>query len=92
MINWASTKEEMEIISRIAKRASALAAKLGFEYSVRRADMDISATHLNGCPLRLRGLLAADDANFAHDAFGIRRFIDRNTGQMPDSFWPRYAQ
>jgi hypothetical protein len=54
--------------------------------------MDITACHLNGCPLRLGELLGADDANFAHDVFGIRRHLNRETGKLEDCFCPRYAE
>jgi len=33
-----------------------------------------------------------DDFNFAHDVFGIRRNIDRSTGKITGTFWPRYAK
>ncbi len=53
--------------------------------------MDITAVHANGCPLRLRDLLLADDFNFAHDVFGIRRHLDRTTGQLGGHFLPRFS-
>lgn len=54
--------------------------------------MDVTACHCNGCPLRLQELLEADDFNFTHDVFGIRRFIDRTTGEMPGAkFHPRFS-
>lgn len=55
------------------------------------AVMDIDACHSNGCSLQLDKLLNADDANFAHDVFGIRRFIDRTTGKLDGCFLPRSA-
>ncbi len=51
--------------------------------------MDITATHANGCPLDLDKLLAAPDFDFAHDVFGIRRHLDRTTGELRDFFLPR---
>jgi hypothetical protein len=53
--------------------------------------MDIDATHCNGTPLKLEELLKADDANFAHDVFGIIRHIDRTTGKLTMCFLPRYS-
>lgn len=53
--------------------------------------MDIRACHANGTPLRLEELLRADDGNFGHDVFGIRRYIDRTTGQLTDCFLPRFT-
>lgn len=92
-INWkASTKEEVRTINAIAHRAVKHAALRGIEYSVMDADMDLTATHLNGCPLRLEELLAADDFNFDHDVFGIRRHMNRETGRLENCFLPRFAR
>lgn len=92
MVNFkVGSKEEVMTINKIAHRASALAANHGVEYDVMTADMDITACHANGCPLDLDGLSAAKDSDFAHDVFGIRRHIDRETGKLGDCFVPRYA-
>src|SRR3990167_5225936 len=48
--------------------------------------------HSNGCPLMLSELLAADDTNFAHDVFGIRAKLNRETGALSDGFVPRFAK
>ena len=53
--------------------------------------MDITAAHVNGCPLRLAEWLEADDFNFAHDIAGIVRHIDRDTGKIGGLFLPRFA-
>lgn len=88
---FSCTREEIIIASRIAARAVVMAADIGFEYKHQDAMMDIEACHSNGCPLKLGELLAADDGNFGHDVFGIRRFIDRQTGQLGGAFLPRFA-
>jgi len=87
MINWDATQDEMELIQKIAKRgfcrqlhADALALS-----------MDIAATHLNGCPLKLEAWLAADDFNFFHDIYGIYNNLDRKTGKLKNCFLPRFA-
>jgi hypothetical protein len=82
MINWNATKEEHEVIDAIVKRANG-----NWELS-----MDITATHLNGTPLKLQELLEADDFNFFHDVNGIRNHIDRQTGELRGCFLPRFAQ
>ncbi|KKN06257.1 hypothetical protein LCGC14_1079180 [marine sediment metagenome] len=92
MINWEATKGEHDTIIKIAKRAVKLAQGQGVDYPTMDATMDVAAIHLNGCPLKLNELLEADDVNFAHDVFGIRRHIDRNTGELQNCFIPRYAQ
>ena len=83
--------KDYDTIHAIAKRAAKLADKAGFVYPLLDADMDITATHANGNPLRLKDLLAADDNNFSHDVFGIRRHLDRNTGKLGGFFLPRYS-
>ena len=85
------TKDEVRTITKIAQRAVAIAASAGFDYPFMDADMDVTACHVNGCPLKLNQLLAADKFNFAHDVFDIRRHINRETGKLEDCFLPRYA-
>ena len=91
MITWTTDKATMTTEAAIAKRAASMAAIAGFNYPILDATMDIDACHSNGCPLKLHELLEADDFNFAHDAFGIRKHIDRTTGKLQDCFVPRYA-
>lgn len=86
-----STRFEQNLIHKIADRAIAAAAAQGVSYDKLTACMDIAACHLNGCELDLNKLLAAPDADFGHDVFGIRRHIDRRTGQLTDCFLPRCA-
>lgn len=92
MITWTKDKETMKVEAAIARRAASTAARVGWNYPIMDATMDIDACHSNGCPLKLQELLEADDFNFAHDAFGIRAHIDRTTGKLQDCFLPRYAQ
>jgi hypothetical protein len=92
MISFAVSKNDAEVIAKIAQRASKAARKCGFRYSVLEASMDVTACHANGTPLKLEEFLKADEFDFTHDAFGIRRHIDRNDGNLKDCFLPRYAQ
>lgn len=87
-LNWKISKEDASLIDAIVARAEALLPK--FE-SRRVLLMDITAVHLNGCPLQLRELLGADTFNFSHDVTGISNHIDRNTGKLLDCFRPRFA-
>lgn len=90
-INWDATKEETEVITKIAQRAVKLAAENEIEYDFMCAQMDITAVHLNDCKLKLEELNGADEANFGHDIFGIRKYIDRSTGKLTNCFLPRYS-
>lgn len=87
-INWKVTKEEMKLIQNISRRAVEIWPKA----KTINIDMDITATHCNGCPLDLEKLLAADDFNFAHDIAGISNCLDRKTGKLTNCFLPRYAK
>lgn len=91
MVKFRATKNEYKIISMIVKRAVAMARDIGDTYTPMDAHMDITACHSNGCALNLLELAKADDFNFAHDVFGIRRHINRTTGKLKDCFLPRYA-
>lgn len=92
MINWKVSKNDMRLIAQIAKRASGMAEMHGINYPVLEADMDITACHANGNPLDLGRFLKADSFNFSHDAMGIRRHINRQTGQLENCFVPRCSK
>jgi hypothetical protein len=90
-IDWKQLKrEEARTISKIAQRAVLMAQSHGVRYEFMDADMDISAAHMSN-PMRLGELLGADDGNFAHDVFGIRRHLNRETGKLEDCFSPRFS-
>ena len=90
-MNFSSSKTEARIISKIAARAVSMAQAQEVDYPFMDADMDITACHCNGCPLRLDDLLHADEFNFAHDVFGIRRHLNRETGKLENCFLPRFS-
>lgn len=81
-----------ELIQKIVDRTLAAYERMGApkRFKDRMAIwMDITACHASGNPLRLEKLLSADDFNFAHDVFGIRDNLDRQTGQLTGFFSPR---
>lgn len=88
MINWNATREEHKLMHDIGLRA------LGMIPELRMVEimMDLEACHCNGCPLDLERLRTFPDLDFAHDVFGIRRHINRTTGQLEDCFLPRCAK
>ena len=92
-ISFSVSRREHETAVIIARRAVLLAAKAGEErwHPFQDVLMDVIATHANGCPLKLASLLAADDFNFSHDVFGIRRHLNRKTGELCGCFVPRFA-
>lgn len=90
------TPVEAAIISKIADRAVAMNAnnpnRANDNFGRMDVEMDLCAVHANGNPLRLEALLEADDFNFCHDIYGIRRHLDRDTGKLGDFFSPRFSR
>src|SRR4051812_9507369 len=84
-----TSRQEGELIIRIAERTLALSRNYGVQYA--NVQTDLLACHQNGNPLNLQELLDADDYNFAHDIFGIRRPLDRDTGELTGGFKPRFS-
>lgn len=85
-----ATPKQKLIISQIAQRAKQL---LNVDDDVAICiEMDITATHLNACELRLKELLQADSFNFLHDVTGIHKHLNRETGQLEHCFLPRFAR
>jgi hypothetical protein len=83
---------DFKLIQQIAARAMEIAKANDLNCKRMDLEMDLTACHANGCPLRLTDLLAADDANFGHDVFGIARYLNRSTGILASGFCPRYAR
>jgi hypothetical protein len=88
------TAAESRIIFEIADRAlrDLTIARLNDPFTKQDVAMDVTATHANGCPLRLEALLGADAFTFTHDILGIRRHLNRDTGALEDCFVPRVAR
>lgn len=82
--------EEAAVVTQIVERYLQMVGRHGFEEGLH-AQMDIVACHANGNPLRLADLLGADDFNFLHDCLGIERNLCRDTGQLKNSFLPRFS-
>lgn len=89
-VNLIPTCEDRKLITQIVERAEQLFSSLDVPVDRFQLAMDITATHLNGCPLRLHDLLEADNFNFVHDVGGIRNHIDRTTGKL-HHFLPCFA-
>lgn len=83
-INFKATRKDYRTIQDIADRAVRLT-----DLDRLTLEMDITAVHLNGCPLDLIALLAFRDFDFLHDIYGIHNCIDRKTGKLQRCFSPR---
>jgi hypothetical protein len=90
-VNFDVTPSERALITQIVNRIVETPAFQVFGFSRVQWDMDICATHRNGCPLRLADLLNADAFNFNHDIAGIARHINRKDGTLGGCFVPRFA-
>ena len=75
----------------IIERGEGMARKhrVGFNRLTSMIDMEKANKQY---PLDLERMLNADDINFAHDFFGIRKHMDRKTGKLGDCFVPRFAK
>jgi hypothetical protein len=54
--------------------------------------MHLTATHANGCHLRLAELCDAPQADFIHKVFGISLNLNRQTGKLENCLVPRFAR
>lgn len=91
MVSFAVSKQDRSLISKIATRAIAIYSRNGEHRPRINIEMDLTATHANGCPLRLADLLASSEADLMHDINGIEMHIDRDTGRLTGLFDPRCA-
>ena len=83
-LRWDIDRDQLDKIEKIASRAG---RELGSD--VLRTSMDLTVCHLNGHPLDLPRLLAFPLGDFGHDVNGIRRHLDRQTGELTGGFQPR---
>ncbi len=91
-LNWNTSNKERILISNIAERGSKLIKNITKKkVDLLSLEMDITACHLNGCPLKLKKWLEADDFNFIHDISGISRNMNRYTGKLMNCFLPRFS-
>jgi hypothetical protein len=91
MINWQkTTRAEAELIGQIANRVVKLGKANDIHLDKLEVVMDLTAAHAT-CPLKLHQMLEVDDETLAHDAFGIRRHLNRQTGELMHCFLPRLA-
>jgi hypothetical protein len=82
---------DRDIIARLVMRAENFYKMQGVTIDRTSLLMDLTATHANGCSLKLQAMLNADDSNFLHDICGISQHLDRSTGQLKNCFSPRFS-
>lgn len=87
MVKFEVSKSDSLLIDKIMNRY----CKLFVTANKLDVMMDVTAAHVNGCPLKLEQLANAPDFDFFHDVDGIRMHLDRSTGKLKDCFLPRFA-
>lgn len=85
MLQFKASKQEVIKIHQVVKRAASFDDTIDFATT----QMDLEACHCNGNPLDLNKLLTFDIYNLMHDVYGIRRNLDRQTGELTNCFVPR---
>jgi hypothetical protein len=92
MLNWKTSKEDLDLISKIADRFLS-APEIRCYSRANKIDVirDIEAAHNNGCPIELYRLANAEGLDFFHDVIGIINNINRETGKLDNCFLPRFA-
>ncbi len=91
-IDWGKASiEDYKLAKQIVLRAEKELAEYGGIKDKMSVQMDIVATHISGCKLKMQELLEAKTFDFLHDVCGIMQHIDRTTGKLQNCFLPRYA-
>jgi len=91
-VKFKTTDTDLALIECIVDRGMTLEWSRNSYESRRDMQMDVTAVHLNGNPLRLADLAKSDDFNFAHDMSGICNCLDRSTGKLTKNFSPRFSR
>lgn len=81
---------EYQLLSQIADRAIAIAKDRGVHIDKITMLMDLDYAHKQ-IPMDLSAFLALPMYDFTHDAFGIRRHMNRQTCKLEGCFVPRCA-
>lgn len=88
-VSFTATPDEREIIRMIIERIEQLDLLVG--YDRESLEMDLIATHANGCPIDFNKLFNFGRFDFMHDISGIVRHLDRRSGELTGFFLPRCA-
>lgn len=92
MVKFTVEPEQQDALDKCVDRALEIADDLGVIYSRGDCEMDLSACHANGNPMDFKALSEANDFEFVHDVWGIRRHLNRKTGELMDCFSPRFSK
>lgn len=88
MINWKVNDKDDKLIKAIAKRVMRVS---NLDWDMTHIIMDLTACHLNGCPLDLEAMKNGSDFDLMHDVLGINHHLNRDNGTLENCFLPRFA-
>ncbi len=90
MIKWERASiQDYTMAKKIVTRANNIK---GFgKVDTMSLQMDLVATHISGCKLKLKELLESSVGDFLHDICGIMHHLNRTTGKLQDCFLPRFS-
>lgn len=91
-VRFDATPRERELIEQILDIIMAGPPALVEDRDRMDFEMDLLATHANGCPLDFDRLLGFAEFSFWHDVMGIARHLNRRTGELEHFFVPRCAR
>lgn len=89
-VSFSGSRADKALVRGIARRARELLLAHRIDRDVTDIQMDLLATHANGCPMDFVRLSEADDFNLMHDVGGINRHLNRETGELMNCFLPRF--
>lgn len=93
IVSFSASEEERELIRAIVGRAVRDGLVPDTAGDRQSLEMDLTATHANGCPLDFGAMLNAErDLDFTHDIRGIIARLDRRTGKLTNFFYPRFSK
>lgn len=75
------------LVTRVAMRAE----REGLTDNVLSTRMDLTAVTTGDAPLDLKKMLTVEASTLAHDIYGIRDNLNRETGRLENHFMPRCA-
>ena len=91
MLKMDLNEEESRLVKIVMSRSKIILSELHPKqvFDFLSIEMDVVATHLNGCPLNLEKFAAFKQFDLLHDLGGIRQHLDRVTGELENNFLPR---
>ena len=91
-ISFELPPQEAALIDVIAMRVKLWSDDNGENFDVSDTVMDLRIVHKNIIALRLDEMARViEEGDLMHDVAGIRRHLNRRTGQLEDCFLPRFA-